>query len=198
MYLPIDARGSGKKTKKISNILFLILAVIAIFVYAFETTYSVIYVVGSSMESTLQGATDGNSAGGDYLYIFDGAPKRGDIVVIKTESRNIIKRVIALGGDTVELKRGVLYLNDEVVEEPYVDPENNTPTLGYNTYRKTTIEEGYIFVLGDNRNSSTDSRSNKYGCIPEENVLGVVAGWSLQYKGVVTAVNTFLHFNLGL
>lgn len=198
MFLPIDPRDCGKRHNRILNVLLTIIISFAFLSFAFEMTYSSVYVVGHSMDSTLNGSNSIYEAGGDYLYIFSGTPNRGDIVVIRTESRNLIKRVIAVGGDTVELKRGVLYLNGEIYDEPYVDPENNTPSLKVNTYPETEIPEGYIFVLGDNRNNSSDSRNENYGCIALSNVMGIVAEWSLQYKGIVTAIHTFFDFTLDL
>ncbi|MGN0803997.1 MAG: signal peptidase I [Candidatus Coproplasma sp.] len=189
--------GKQPKNSKIDKILFFLIVVVFVCLIAFNYTYQSVYVVGASMENTLTGSPGGNPQlkGGDYVYIFKAEPARGDIVVIETEHKCIIKRVVALGGDTVELRFGVLYVNDKVVEESYVSPENNTNFL-YNTYSKTTVEEGHVFCLGDNRDNSDDSRSPQYGAFKNESIVGVVADWSLTFKAIVTAYNTFLDFTV--
>ncbi len=93
-------------------------------------------------------------------------PDRGDIVVIRVPGFDelLIKRVIGLPGDTLEIKNGVVYINGQVLDEPYVNghPRGNYP--------RTKIPEGYIFVMGDNRNNSNDSRS--FGPVAIQNIVG--------------------------
>lgn len=175
--------------------LIIAFAVVRVF---FAVNYFSVYVIGPSMEGTLNGAENKDRAGGDYVYAMrSSSPDRGDIVIIKIDGDEpIIKRVIALGGDTVELVSGVLYRNGVEVSEPYVDPKNNTPSD--NNFELTTVPEGYMFFLGDNRDVSVDSRSGKYGMLPVDKTMGVVADWSLTMKGTVTAFNTFFDFTLGL
>jgi signal peptidase I len=98
-----------------------------------------------------------------------GAPKRGDVIVLKAPNGSdgdYIKRVIGLPGDTVEIVKGVTYVNGVKLTEPYVK-------LSF-TYslEKTPIPTGYYFVLGDNRDVSNDS--HKWGPLPGENVIGKV------------------------
>lgn len=181
------------------SILLCVILVAAVLRVAFGIAYFKVYVVGPSMSSTLVGAPNKDSRGGDYVYAFRSSnPKRGDIVVIDTKTntntKTIIKRVIALGGDTVELKEGVLYLNGEVVEEAYVRDENNTPSK--NSYAQIVVPEGKMFCLGDNRDVSADSRSETYGCMPVSWTAGVVADWSMSFKSTLTALNCFIDFTL--
>lgn len=183
------------------NALFTVFAcvviVLAFLRIVFNVAYLKVYVIGYSMESTLTGVPDEKYSGGDYVYAFRSQnPRRGDIVVVQTKdkTRPIIKRVIALGGDSVELKEGVLYLNGEAKEEPYVLAANNTPSE--NNYPETRVPEGCMFCLGDNRNVSVDSRSEKYGCIQLKNIMGIVADWSLSFKGTLTDINTFFDYTL--
>lgn len=181
----------------LAAVIVVLLLTFAFFHAFFSINYFRVYVVGASMEGTLTGADSKYSEGGDYVYALrSSSPGRGDIVVIETDGEPIIKRVIALGGDRVELKAGVLYLNGAEVSEPYVDSANNTPTDPRNTYPEKTVPDGYMFFLGDNRDISVDSRSEKYGFMPVSNIMGVVADWSLSLKCAVTAFNTFFDFKI--
>lgn len=100
--------------------------------------------------------------------------ERGDVIIISHATRkdeSIIKRVIAVGGDTVDIDfyKGTVSVNGQVLDEPYV----NTPTnLSYDMTFPVTVPEGKLFVLGDNRNDSLDSRSTDIGFINENKVLG--------------------------
>ena len=191
---------SEKKNSVLSTVitvliwLIIILAAVRIFV---GVTYVKVYVVGSSMSSTLTGAHSDKEAGGDYVYAFKSAkPHRGDIVVIKVynDREFIIKRVIALGGDTVEVKNGVLYLNGIEKEEPYVLFEHNLSDA--NNFAQVSVPQGYMFCMGDNRDNSKDSRSEEYGCFPVADTVGIVADWSLGLKGSITAINTLFDFGV--
>lgn len=101
---------------------------------------------------------------------------RGDVVIISHATRrdeSIIKRVIAVGGDTVDIDfyKGTVSVNGQELDEPYV----GTPTnLSYDMKFPLTVPEGKLFVLGDNRNDSIDSRSTDIGLINENKVLGKV------------------------
>lgn len=177
---------------KFTTALLCLLVVFAAFRLAMGIVYFKVYVVGTSMEGTLTGAKDKNVAGGDYVYAFKtSSPRRGDIIVIETGGDPIIKRLIALGGDTVELKEGVLYLNGEKVDEPYVKAENNQNKCNF---EEMTVPEGHMFFMGDNRDVSVDSRSAKYGTLPVGKLMGVVADWSMYFKGIITKVNAFFDF----
>lgn len=94
---------------------------------------------------------------------------RGDVVVFRypgDPSKSYIKRVIGLPGDTVEIHRGVVYVNGEKLDEPYVVPEFR----GTQSVAPTHVEAGRYYVLGDHRNSSNDSRV--WGTVPRELIYG--------------------------
>lgn len=128
----------------------------------------VIGVVGGSMLPTLEE--------GDRLIISGlfYKPKYGDIVVLRKESFKtdpIIKRVIATEGQTVDIDfdAGIVYVDDVPLDEPYV----NSPTTEMEDFDEAvTVPEGCVFVLGDNRNRSTDSRSDMIGCVDSRLILG--------------------------
>jgi len=90
---------------------------------------------------------------------------RGDIVVIKMDDRNIIKRVIGLSNETIEIKNSNVYINGELLKEPYLD--NSVKTYPDMTIK---IPSDSIFVMGDNRQNSLDSRS--IGAVKIDDVIG--------------------------
>lgn len=98
----------------------------------------------------------------------------GDIVIVNQPWRRnvpIIKRVIAVGGDTVNIdfRKSEVYVNGVKLDEPYI----LEPTvLSYDVQFPLTVDEGKLFVMGDNRNDSVDSRSSEIGLIDERYVLG--------------------------
>ncbi|AFH59596.1 signal peptidase I [Paenibacillus caseinilyticus] len=127
-------------------------------------------VRGISMEPTL--------VEGEWLFInktirLAGTPQRGDVIVIKRNSEEerkpvfLVKRVVAVGGDEVHIRRGRLYVNGEALSEPYT----GTPIEdgGFEPY---TIEEGHLFVMGDNRHRYASHDSRSFGAVPLEEVVG--------------------------
>ena len=103
-----------------------------------------------------------------FIYNFRSI-SRGDVVVFwYTEDPDVsfIKRVVALPGDSVEIKRGKLLVNGELVDEPYVKPEY----IDRRSFPSQEIRAGHYFVLGDNRRGSNDSRS--WGLVPQRYIYG--------------------------
>jgi len=96
-----------------------------------------------------------------------GEPARGDIVVIDSPrgtSEKLIKRIVGLPGETVELRGGRVYINGQLIEETY------HPAVGMRPYPPTIIPPGYYFLLGDNRDHSGDSRV--WGSVPRDLIVG--------------------------
>ena len=101
--------------------------------------------------------------------------ERGDIIVFKTDlkqdngkEKDLIKRVIAIPGDHLVIKESQVYLNDELLDETYI---HNAYTSGD---IDITIPDGKVFVMGDNRENSKDSRSEDVGLVSEDDILGEV------------------------
>jgi len=109
-------------------------------------------------------------------------PKRGQIVVFKyplDPTRDFVKRLIALPGEAVEIKNGVVYINDMPLEEPYVKNRD------FLSMEKVTVPRGQYFMMGDNRPNSQDSRF--WGFVPKNYLLGPAffRYWPLSRIGVL-------------
>jgi signal peptidase I len=139
--------------------------VIAIFINLFLVQAT--QVLGQSMEPNLH--TQQRVLVEKVTYRFLHAPQRGDIVVIDLDKENksddmLIKRVIGLPGDTIEIRSGEVTIDGERLEEPW------TTNLGGGSYGPTIIPPLYVFVMGDNRGASNDSRS--FGPVHVDNLVG--------------------------
>lgn len=131
----------------------------------------IVGVDGGSMNDTL--------ADGDRLVLLKAfyTPQREDIVVVTRENDTpLIKRIIAVEGDTIEIDPTdyTVILNGEKLDEPYV----HYPTLLFDMTGPVTVPEGYVFVMGDHRDNSHDSRKNDIGLVSVDQVIGK-AVWRL-------------------
>lgn len=108
---------------------------------------------------------------------------RGDIVVLEPPEEAgfagpLVKRVIATGGDTVDIDfdLGIVYINGEAIEEDYIfEPTYRSyQEIGMGLEYPVTVPEGSVFVMGDNRNHSNDSRYAPLGCVEQSRILGRV------------------------
>jgi len=145
------------------QVLIVVLVAIGIF-FLLQTTVQTFVVVGSSMKPSFE---DGQRLLVNKVTYRFGEPQMGDVVVFHPPAGkrvDFIKRIIALPGDTVEIKGGVVYINDSAIDEPYI---NSPPSY---TFPQGKIPEGEYFVLGDNRNNSNDSHS--WGTVPRQNIIG--------------------------
>ena len=126
-------------------------------------------------------AASGAASDARPAYIFR-APDRGDIVVFRfprDPSRDFIKRVIAVPGDVVEIRAGRVIVNGRSIDEYYINDQPNY------TMAAQQVEPGHYFVLGDNRNNSSDS--HVWGQVPADLIIGRAwfSYWPLSVLGVV-------------
>ena len=141
-----------------------------------------LYVVdGPSMRPTLE--SHERLVVNKFVYRFR-VPERGEIVVFRyprDPSRDFIKRVIAVPGDTIKIEEGRVYVNGQLMNEPYILEKTLTG------YPESVVPEGTIFVMGDNRNNSEDSRFADVGFVPYDLVKGkaVLIFWPVdQFKSL--------------
>lgn len=151
--------------------------VIAVLINLFLAQATRVY--GSSMEPNLH--TDQRLVVEKISYRLH-SPHRGDVVVIRMPDRGpelLIKRVIGLAGETIEVRGGVVYIDEQPLQEDYLVRK----TAG--TYGPTTIPEGHVFVMGDNRGASNDSRV--FGPVPFDRVVGRawVSYWPVDALGII-------------
>lgn len=147
---------------------YIIIALIILFVFAF--VFSITQVVGNSMDSTLK---DGDILIlNKFKYRFSNI-KREDIISLKyADTKYLIKRVIGLPGDKIEIKNNVLYINDKIYEEKYLKKGMNYQDFELSSLGYDVIPQDMYLVLGDNREISLDSR--KIGLIKKEDINGKI------------------------
>ena len=147
---------------------------LAVVMILFLVFFRIIVVSGPSMKMTL--------LDGDYLLLINNLfyrePEKGDVVVVSKQEydngKPIVKRVIATEGQIVDMDyvNGIVYVDGLPLEEDYI----NTPTnLDEGSVFPQIVEENHVFVMGDNRNNSKDSRSLEIGQIDKREILGKVA-----------------------
>jgi len=138
----------------------------------------ILRIYGKSMNQTLD-------SGDIVISVKGSAFETGDVIAFYYNNNILVKRVIANPGDWVDIdKDGNVYVNNNLIEEPY---------LGEKAFGETNIElpyqvpEGKVFVMGDNRSVSIDSRNTSIGCVSEEQIVGkiVFRVWPLAQIGAV-------------
>jgi len=160
------------------NMVFFLLVVAAATVLTMLLLLPVLQINGSSMEDTLQS--------GDLAVAVNGSRyKAGDVIAFNYNSSILVKRVIALSGDWVDIDGdGNVYVNEKLLDEPYVSEK----ALGKSNIKfPCRIQEGHVFVLGDHRTVSIDSRNSAVGCVEQKDVMGEVLFriWPLQKIGFI-------------
>ena len=159
---------AGKAISTVYEGASVFISAVVIILILFTFIFRFVGVSGKSMMPTLHN--------GDWIIIsqYTSKAKDGDIIVSTQPNKydeNIVKRVVATGGQTIDIdfNLGKVFVDGEIIDEPYI---NNSTTNKYDVDFPVTVPKGYVFVMGDNRQHSTDSRSTEIGLIREEYLLG--------------------------
>ena len=154
-------------------------AAIAIFIVIF--VIQPVKVEGTSMQPRL--ADQDRIFVNRFIYRF-AEIDRGDVVVSwypRDRNKSFIKRIIGIPGDIIEIRRGLVYLNGALLDEPYLKPEFRD----FRSFGRVIVPEGKYYVLGDHRNSSNDSRM--WGFVPRDLIYGkaIFRYWPMSRLGLV-------------
>jgi signal peptidase I len=182
---PLERMGVPQPWRTIIDWIVTIAGAIAIVLAVKAWIVNPYRIPSSSMEPTLHCARPGSGCtarfsdrvlANRFIYHFRD-PKRGDIIVFQVPKAAedacgaggvFVKRIIGLPGETWEEKDGFVYINGTKLDEPYIKPERRD----FQTYPVQRIPKGNYFMMGDNRNSSCDSR--RWGTVPRKSVIGEV------------------------
>jgi len=159
------------------DILFALIVAIFIVVFVVQP----VKVEGTSMQPHL--ADQERIFVNRFIYRFSNI-ERGDIVVFRyprDTAKSFIKRVVAIPGDSVEIRQGNLFVNGGRIEEPYLDPEFRSRE----SFRRVIVPPEHYYVLGDHRSSSNDSRN--WGFVPRHLIYGkaIFSYWPVSRIGPV-------------
>ena len=184
-----DRAPRGERKKRGGGLLEFLLILIVAFalVFGFVRPFVVeaFYIPSGSMIPTLE--VGDRVLVNKFIYRFE-EPERGDVIVFESvepkpdgSRDDLIKRVVAVGGDEVAVRDGELFINGELQDEPFVNDE--FPDASF--FGPTVIPEGRIFAMGDNRSNSRDSRF--FGPVPIENIEGeaFIVFWPLSRIGLL-------------
>lgn len=142
---------------------YIIIIIVVVLIRTFVVTP--VRVDGESMYPTLKN--------GDILLLkkYENSYNRFDIVVVEYKKNRLVKRIIGMPGDTVKYLNNVLYINGEAIKEPFLSKNEKTSNFDLSKINMEIIPDDCYFIMGDNRNNSTDSRA--IGVIHKDNILGI-------------------------
>lgn len=170
------ARRRRLSSRPVLVLLVAVVSVLLVRAYVVEP----IRIPSASMSPTLR---PGEHVAAEKVSMHVRAWQRGDIVVLTSpaDGELLIKRIVGVGGDTVGLRDGRLFVNGDRVNEPYTDPD----AIDSVYYGPVHVPDGEVLVMGDNRGDSVDSRS--FGTVPESNIEGRVAAvlWPPDAFGII-------------
>ncbi len=158
--------GAGKRFLiSLVRIILIVVAIVGISVVLTDKVFSAYKVSGDAMEPGL-------TPGEVVVCLKTTDVTRGDVVVLNEDGKLLIRRVIGLGGDTVDIgEDGMVAVNGSFIDESYVD----TLTLGKTDITlPVTVPDGEVFLLGDNRQTAIDSRVSVFGTVRSEEIAGKV------------------------
>ena len=166
-------------SRALRNTIFTLITVAAIAVLIAVLMLPVLQIYGTSMNPTL-------SEGNIVVSVKNSQMKTGDIIAFYYNNKILVKRVIAFAGDWVDIDEdGQVYVNNVAIDEPYVFEK----AYGISTDIELPyqVPESKVFVMGDHRSTSTDSRSKAIGCVAEEQIVGkiVFRVWPIKDFGKV-------------
>src|SRR5690625_1247408 len=153
-----------KRNEWLEWIKAIFVAIILVFVLR-TFVFSASIVEGESMSPTLD---NGNKIILNKFVYLVGEPERADVVIIQRPLKNYVKRIIALPGEVIEIRNHILYINDEVYNQPFISEE---AVLNTGNFGPIEVPKDSYFVMGDNRAISKDSR-NGLGFIADEHIIG--------------------------
>jgi signal peptidase I len=159
----------SKRTKWI--VLFFVVVLCAspsLMLYWYRLHYRLFHVESAGMDPTIQ---RGDHILVDMRYFKNHLPAHAEVVLLSRKNIFILKRVAALPGDTIEGRDGVIYLNGDIVAEPFVQ-HTGKPADYLQNFGPTKIQPGAYFVMGDNRDNSFDSRYPEFGPISTAAIVG--------------------------
>lgn len=162
----------------LKSTIYTLITVAAVSVLVATLWLPVLQIFGSSMTPTMQN--------GDIVFSMKtNAFQRGDVIAFYYNNKILVKRVIGCPGDWVDLDQdGVVYVNNEKLSEPYVTDMAYGDT---NIELPYQVPDGRLFVMGDHRSTSVDSRNTAVGCVAQEQIVGkiVVRIWPIDQFGLI-------------
>ena len=178
---------SGKEWGPWALFMMLVVAVDLVFGFVRPFVVEPMSVPSASMAPTLE---PGDRVLTNKLVYDFADPDRGDLVVFESvddrKDEEIVKRVVGLPGEEISVQKGVLLVNGEAPHEPYLLATQESPTYGtpvVESFGPMVVPQNHVFVMGDNRTNSYDSRF--FGPVPEKNLVGEVSlhFWPLSRLG---------------
>lgn len=164
--------------RTLRSTVFMLITAAAVAVLVATLWLPVLQIYGSSMSPTMED--------GDIIFtVKTGEMERGDIIAFYYNNKILVKRVIGTAGDWIDIARdGTVYVNNQAIPEPYISEKaDGDPdiTLPYQ------VPDGKLFVMGDHRATSADSRHVSVGCVAGEQIVGkiVLRVWPLRKFGVM-------------
>ena len=152
--------------RTIRSTIYILITVAAASILVATLVFPIFRIYGSSMSPTLE-------EGDIVASLRTGKFEHGDLVAFYYNNRLLVKRVIASGGEWVDIDQdGNVYVNNQMLDEPYVTDKTFDFDLQMNIEIPYQVPEGRIFVMGDHRSTSVDSRIKEIGCISDDLIAG--------------------------